>query len=63
MVSCRLSLTFMSSKKKPSTHVPGGTACAFSRSLPMMLRMLTNSTSNGLPTSTSFSSTSPMAWL
>jgi len=29
----------------------------------MMLRMLTNSTSKGLPTSTSFSSTSPPAWL
>ncbi len=29
----------------------------------MMLRMLTNSTSNGLPTSTSFSSVSPPAWL
>ena len=61
--SIRLSFTLVSSKKKPSTQVPGGTASALAFSLPTMLRMLTNSTSNGLPTSTSFCSTSPPAWL
>ena len=45
-------------RRSPRPTCPAASS-APSRSLPMMLRMLTNSTSNGLPTSTSFSSAFP----
>jgi hypothetical protein len=62
-VSWRLSVSFVSSWKKPDTHVPGGVSRARARSFSMMLRMVTNSTSKGFPTSTSYSNVSPRGWL
>ncbi len=62
-VNCRPSFSLVSSWKKPSTHWPGGVMAARAFSLSMIDWMATNSTSNGLPTSTSYSSTSPTAWL
>jgi len=43
--------------------MPGGVARARARSFVMMLSIDTNSTSNGLPTSTSWSNVVPIGWL
>ena len=53
MLSGRPSFSLVSSKKKPSTQKPGAVFSAFFLSFSMMLAMVTNSTSNGLPTHTS----------